>query len=91
MYFLAINRLKADTSKEGLNQRLPEHQEWLDNLNQKKVLIQSGKWGSIGSAILFKAESLEKAHGILAQDPLMLHDLVDYQMHDFHPDIDIKS
>ena len=87
MYFLAINRLKVDSSEEQLEQYMPQHQEWVDELIKKKVMIQAGKWGSIGYAFLFKAESSEKAHAILAQDPLMLHDLVDYQMHEFYPEV----
>ena len=91
MYFLAINRLKAADTKEGANQWMSEHKDWLNDLKKKKVLIQAGKWGAVGSAILFKAETIEKAHTVLAQDPLMLHDMVDYQMHDFQPEIEIKS
>ena len=91
MYFLAINRLKVDASEEQLNQFMSQHQEWVEDLIKKKVMVQAGKWGSIGSAFLFKTESLEKAHTILAQDPLMLHDLVDYQMHEFDPQIKITA
>ncbi len=91
MYFLAINRLKVDSSKEQLETYMSQHKEWIDDLIQKKVMIQSGKWGSIGSAFLFEADGLEKAHKILAQDPLMLHDLVDYQMHEFYPEVKITS
>ena len=90
MYFLAINRLKVDASKEQVDQQMSQHQEWIDDLVTKKIMVQAGKWGSIGSAFLFEAESLEKAHKILAQDPLMLHDLVDYQMHEFSPKIKIS-
>ena len=91
MYFLAINRLKANSNPSGLSEQLPQHQEWVKDLIKKKIMVQSGKWGSVGHAFLFKAETLEKAHSILAQDPLMLHDLVDYQMHEFHPDIKIGN
>jgi uncharacterized protein YciI len=91
MYFLAINRLKLGTGPEGLNQWLPQHQEWVTDLTKKKVMVSAGKWGNVGSAFLFKAENLQKAHAILAQDPLMLHDMVDYQMHEFYPETEIKD
>jgi uncharacterized protein YciI len=87
MHFLAINRLKAGVNQQGLAQWMPDYQEWIQDLIKKKVMVQTGKWGSVGRAFFFKAESLEKAHAILAQDPLMLHDLVDYQMHEFYPEI----
>jgi uncharacterized protein YciI len=85
MHFLAINRLKVGSPSGAAEQFMPEHQEWVKDLFKKKIMLQAGKWGTIGHAFFFKAESLEKAHAILAQDPLMLHDMVDYQMHEFHP------
>ncbi len=91
MYFLAINRLRAGSNPVGLSAQMPQHQEWINDLLKKKALVQAGKWGTVGHAFLFKAESLEKAHANLAQDPLMLHDLVDYQMHEFHPEIKISD
>jgi uncharacterized protein YciI len=91
MYFLAINRLKVGANPEGLASKMPEHQEWIADLVKKKIMIQAGKWGTIGSAFLFKAENIQKAHAILAQDPLMLHDMVDYQMHEFMPEVEIKA
>lgn len=91
MYFLAINRMRTGSNPSGLTAQMPQHQEWVSDLIKRKVMVQSGKWGAVGHAFLFKAESLEKAHAILAKDPLMLHDLVDYQMHEFHPDIKISD
>ena len=91
MYYLAINRLKVDSDQDQLKQYMPQHQEWVEDLIKQKLMVQAGKWGSVGSAFLFKAESIEKAHTILAKDPLMLYDLVDYQMHDFHPEVEISS
>ena len=91
MYFLAINRLKTSSNQTGVNEWMPQHQEWIEDLVKKKVIVQAGKWGSVGRAVLFKAETLEKAHAILAKDPLMLHDMVDYQMHEFLPEVQIKD
>jgi len=91
MYFLAINRLKVATDEAQLDQFMPQHQEWIQELVEKNVMVQAGKWGTIGSAFLFASDSLEKAHKILAQDPLMLHDLVDYQMHEFYPEVKIST
>jgi len=91
MYFLAINRLKAVSDETQLDQFMPQHQEWIQDLVDKGVMVQAGKWGTIGSAFLFEADGLERAHKILAQDPLMLHDLVDYQMHEFYPEVKIST
>ena len=88
MHFLAIHRLKVNSKEVSLTPHMSEHEEWLKDLIKKKIMIQAGRWGTIGSAFIFKAETLEKAHAILAKDPLMLHDLVDYQMHEFTPEVE---
>ena len=85
MYFMSINRIKADAKPALINKTLPLHREWAKRQLAAGVLVQAGKWGDRGGMIIIKADSREAADTVVNEDPLVLAALIEFETAELHP------
>lgn len=84
MYFLHVNL----TQKPGsLDAQKDAHLVWVnENVENGIFLLASAKVSGLGGMIVAKSIARESLHKIIAQDPYVTHDLVEYQI----IDVDVK-
>lgn len=80
MYFLHVNL----TQKPGsLDAQKEAHLAWVkENIESGIFLLASAKVSGLGGMIVAKRIAREALHKIIAQDPYVIHDLVEYQIID---------
>ncbi|WP_019504752.1 YciI family protein [Pleurocapsa sp. PCC 7319] len=71
-------------SKNTFDQYVPAHKDYVRQLITQGHKARSGYWKELGGGMLiFEADSLEQARQIVAQDPLILNNCVNYELHEW--------
>ena len=70
--------------KTTFDKYVAAHKAYVRELIAKGHRARSGYWGDFGGGmLLFEASSIEEAKAIVAQDPLIKHGCVKYQLHEW--------
>ena len=85
MIFLFVNRVRPEVSPEALAAVIPAHARWIDEQLAAGTVAQAGKWGEIGGAVFYRADSLEQAEALAAEDPLVSSGLITNEIARFWP------
>ena len=73
---------KGIVNKKKFDQYVPEHKEYVRELIRQGHKAKTGYWKELGGGMLiFEASSLEQAKEIIANDPLIKHNCVSYELH----------
>ncbi len=73
---------KGIVPKEIFDQYVPQHKEYVKELNNLGHEATTGYWKhSEGGMLLFQADSLEEAKKIVENDPLIKNNCVEYTLH----------
>jgi len=81
-WFVKIERGIVD--KAVFDQFVPAHQAYVSRLIREGHCARTGYWRNAqGGMLLFKASSLFDAQALVAQDPLILNNCVDYELHEW--------
>ncbi|WP_159784941.1 YciI family protein [Sodalinema gerasimenkoae] len=68
--------------KSTFDQYVPDHIDYVKQLNQRGHQAKSGYWNRRGGGmLLFEAESMQEAEAIVQQDPLVLNNCVTYDLY----------
>jgi uncharacterized protein YciI len=71
-------------NKPTFDQYVPAHRDYIRQLNAKGHQAKTGYWAERGGGmLLFWADSLADAEQIVAADPLVLNNCVDYVLHEW--------
>lgn len=71
-------------SKSVFDEHVPAHLAYVKGLIQAGHQAKTGYWRERGGGmLLFKAANLQEAEAIVAQDPLVQHHCVDYELHEW--------
>ena len=69
-------------NKETFDRYVPEHKKYVRNLIDQGYKARTGYWAEYGGGmLLFEAASLEEAKDIVANDPLIKNECVNYELH----------
>ena len=79
MYFMSINKFKANADRAQISKAIPLHREWARQQLAAGVLVQAGKWGDHGGMIVVRAETREEADKVVNQDPLVQAGLITFE------------
>ncbi len=80
--FVKIEQGKVD--KSTFDQYIPAHKAYVRDLIAKGHKARTGYWAEApGGMLLFEAASREQAEAIVASDPLVQHNCVDYQLYEW--------
>ncbi|MFW6359065.1 MAG: YciI family protein [Chroococcales cyanobacterium] len=75
---------KGIVNKATFDSYVPAHQEYVRSLITQGHQAKSGYWGDYGGGmLLFEAATLEEAKEIVANDPLIKHGCVEYELHEW--------
>ncbi|MBD2095388.1 hypothetical protein H6F90_09485 [Trichocoleus sp. FACHB-591] len=81
-WFVKIEKGLVD--KPLFDQYVPDHKAYVQSLIEKGHQAKTGYWAQRGGGmLLFKAESMDEAAAIVAQDPLVQNGCVDYQLYEW--------
>lgn len=81
-WFVKIERGIVD--KQTFDRHVPAHLDYVQSLVERGHQAQTGYWRhSAGGMLLFEADSLEMAENLVKQDPLVIHQCVDYDLHEW--------
>ncbi|NRB06288.1 MAG: hypothetical protein HRU34_02245 [Richelia sp.] len=81
-WFVKIEEGKVD--KSTFDKYVPAHKAYVQELIAKGHKAKSGYWAKMGGGmLLFEANSLEQAQAIVKADPLIKHNCVNYQLHEW--------
>jgi uncharacterized protein YciI len=81
-WFVKIEKGLVD--KSIFDQFVPAHKDYVKQLIAQGHEAKTGYWVEQGGGmLLFKANSLDEAKAIVAQDPLIQNGCVDYQLHEW--------
>jgi uncharacterized protein YciI len=66
---------------EQVNEQLDHHRAWLaGHYESGRVLVSGRRNPATGGVIILRAESREEIDALLADDPYVQHDLVEYEI-----------
>ncbi len=85
MYFMSINKFKANADRAQISKAITLHREWARQQLAAGVLVQAGKWGDHGGMIVVRAETREEADKVVNQDPLVQAGLITFETAQLHP------
>lgn len=75
---------KGIVNKATFDQYVPAHKDYVRHLIAQGHKAKTGYWGELGGGMLiFEAKSLQEAKKIVAQDPLIINNCVDYELHEW--------
>lgn len=78
-WFVKIEQGIVD--KSIFDQYIPAHRAYVRDLISRGHQAKTGYWGQLGGGmLLFQAESMVEAQEIVAQDPLIKNNCVNYQI-----------
>ncbi|MFM5890549.1 MAG: YciI family protein [Dolichospermum sp.] len=78
-WFVKIETGKVD--KATFDKYVPAHKAYVQQLIAKGHKAKTGYWAQKGGGMmLFEAESMQEAQAIVAADPLIENDCVNYQL-----------
>ncbi|MBD1863845.1 MULTISPECIES: YciI family protein [Trichocoleus] len=81
-WFVKIEKGLVD--KPLFDKYVPDHKAYVQSLIEKGHQAKTGYWAQRGGGmLLFKAESMDEAAAIVAQDPLVQNGCVDYQLYEW--------
>ncbi|MEH1857620.1 MAG: YciI family protein [Nostoc sp.] len=81
-WFVKIEEGKVD--KSTFDQYVPAHKAYIRELITKGHKARTGYWvEQRGGMLLFEAASKEEAEAIIADDPLVKHGCVNYQLYEW--------
>lgn len=79
-WFVKIERGIVD--KSTFDQYIPAHKAYVQDLIAKGHQAKTGYWAERGGGmLLFKADSWDEAKALIAQDPLLKNNCVEYKLH----------
>ena len=82
-WFVKIER--GIVEKSVFDQFVPAHRVYVQTLIDQGHQAKTGYWGDFGGGmLLFWADSLSQAQAIVAKDPLVENDCVEYELHEWH-------
>ena len=71
-------------NKTIFDRYVPAHMNYVRQLIAGGHKAKTGYWGELGGGMLiFEADSWTEAKQIVAQDPLIMHRCVDYELHEW--------
>ncbi|MCT7992007.1 YciI family protein [Laspinema olomoucense] len=75
---------KGIVDKPTFDRHVPAHKAYVEDLIAKGHNAKTGYWQRRGGGmLLFKAESMEEAQQIVAEDPLVKHGCVNYDLYEW--------
>lgn len=75
---------KGIIDKAIFDQYVSEHKSYVRQLISQGYKAKTGYWGELGGGMLiFEADSLDIAQKIVAQDPLIINNCVEYELHEW--------
>jgi uncharacterized protein YciI len=75
---------KGIVDKPIFDQHVPAHKAFVQALIAQGHHARTGYWAERGGGmLLFQAGSLDEARAIVAQDPLIQHGCVSYELHEW--------
>ncbi|MDJ0795596.1 MAG: YciI family protein [Calothrix sp. MO_167.B12] len=81
-WFVKIEQGKVD--KSVFDQYVPAHKAYVQELIAKGHKAKTGYWAKRGGGmLLFEATSMDEAQAIVACDPLIINNCVDYQLYEW--------
>lgn len=81
-WFVKIEQGIVD--KSTFDQYIPAHKAYVQDLITKGHQAKTGYWAERGGGmLLFKADSWDEATAIIAQDPLLKNNCVEYKLHEW--------
>jgi len=90
MYFMSINKFKANADRAQISKAIPLHREWARQQLAAGVLVQAGKWGDHGGMIIVRADTREEADKVVDQDPLVHAGLITFETAQLHAAVALK-
>lgn len=88
-YFMAVNKARSSASPEDIQKVVPSHGGWLAAEIDGGRVVQAGKWGDAGGMAILKAENLTDAEALIDRDPLFQAGLVDWEVAELFPHVEI--
>jgi uncharacterized protein YciI len=71
-------------NKSIFDQYVSAHKAYVRQLIARGHKAKTGYWGELGGGMLiFEASSLSEAQEIVAQDPLVINNCVEYELHEW--------
>lgn len=81
-WFVKIEKGLVD--KATFDKFVPAHKQFVRDLIAKGHQAKTGYWAERGGGmLLFRADSMEEARAIVAQDPLVQNGCVSYELHEW--------
>ncbi len=81
-WFVKIERGIVDKTK--LNQSIPAHKAYVQNLIAKGHQATTGYWRDArGGMLIFQAASWSDAQALVEKDPLIVNRCVEYELHEW--------
>lgn len=75
---------KGIVDKATFDQFVPAHRDYVRRLVAQGYKAKTGYWGDFGGGmLLFEADSLDTAKAIIAKDPLIQNNCVEYELHEW--------
>ncbi|NJL47030.1 MAG: hypothetical protein HC929_05390 [Leptolyngbyaceae cyanobacterium SM2_5_2] len=75
---------KGCVDKATFDQHVPAHVAYVKDLIRRGHEARTGYWAEYGGGMLiFRAASMDEARAIVADDPLIKHHCVDYELHEW--------
>ncbi|MEL6165434.1 MAG: YciI family protein [Cyanobacteria bacterium J06628_3] len=86
-WFVKIEEGKVD--KTTFDKHVPAHKAYVEDLKKKGHEAKTGYWAQYGGGmLLFKAASMDEAQAIVARDPLIENNCVDYKLYEWRLIVD---
>jgi uncharacterized protein YciI len=80
--FVKIERGIVD--KATFDKYVPAHKEYVKQLIERGYKARTGYWAEFGGGMLmFEADNLDEAKAIIWEDPLIKHNCVKYELHEW--------
>lgn len=71
-------------NKAIFDQFVPAHKDYVRSLIDNGHQARSGYWAELGGGmLLFQADSMDEAKAIVENDPLIKHQCVTYELHEW--------
>lgn len=80
-----IVELTYKASLENIEELLDDHRAFLDRYYKKGLFIASGPKNPREGGVLLAKGSIENIHVVMAEDPFIRNDLVEYRVIEFIP------
>ena len=75
---------KGIVNKVIFDRYVSAHKSYVRQLIARGHKAKTGYWAELGGGMLvFDADSLQEAQKIVAQDPLVVYNCVDYELHEW--------